>query len=1009
MGSALQTWSVGVGGFLLGIAVLALKDWIGAKGRLLLDFLYGRFAGSRLLRRAALTKYVRELHRRHKEFPVSFQADEALKLPMESVYVPLWGGRPGDGTRERMEAALRRARHSVVLGVPGAGKTMLLRHETLMWARRRIRDDRRRVDLGDLRDIPVLLELHRLNKDPELSLEQHIVRHFARHGFPRADNWVNRALEQGRLALYFDGLDEVSTDLRALAVELLKEFRDTYADCRIVVTCRVAVYEGQFTEFDQTLRVRDLDEHLIRRFLGGWPWRAGTAADSVDQLLGALRDTPEIMQLARNPLLLTLIAYLYDFRYGGTDQVLPHTRAEFYKQVIDDLLSDRRRRSAFPHPVKKAVLLRLALVAQDVPSGTHDRLALPEAEVLNATREVLESQGRDPADAENVLTEIVERSGLLLAVDNGERYQFAHLTLQEYLAAAVLAADPSGLLRRYEADPQAWRETVRLWCGVEPRDCTNVVRGVLFHDPGLAFQCLADAHTVDAGLAAQLLDDFKGRLRQGVIDDQVISAFGLVAGDRRQRGREVFDFLVATMRSESTRSARVAARALAATNLPGAAAELADAAHAPTDPAWSALGLMGDLAVPAFSTMAWRHHDALTALWSIRTPKAARALNHHLWENDSPVVQYWCAFYLGDLLAVPEIEAELRTAPAPPQDTGYDPWVWRPFAHGPDDPLLRIAERIARVLRGLDVQQLSDSPPGLPQIDPRITAPIAVIDDVSTGYRISTTVSVSRELMASLIEALPSMRISSYAQEAETIDVSDFAGRVEAVYVPTTSRRDELEADPRVARLLDSCMALLGRAGLPTARMALLKLLPSWLRLRACVALLLAQPLAGVRTWDATPIDPKERAYSFYRGWYFRSVVLLWCALSGAAMWRSLMATMTDRPGDPQWLGWAGLAVVTGWLVVAVVTREDAAPVSGPRFVVVGMTVVSALYVVTAVAERWGVGVASSCAVTALGLSIAGVRRGAALEYRRATLSHPVRRLVLAPLLSPGSEERHTH
>ncbi|MGW7255987.1 hypothetical protein [Streptomyces sp. NPDC054834] len=63
------------------------------RGSGLPEFLYGRCAGSRLLRRAALTKYTRELYERHKEFPVSFQVDESFRLPpMESVYVPLRGG-----------------------------------------------------------------------------------------------------------------------------------------------------------------------------------------------------------------------------------------------------------------------------------------------------------------------------------------------------------------------------------------------------------------------------------------------------------------------------------------------------------------------------------------------------------------------------------------------------------------------------------------------------------------------------------------------------------------------------------------------------------------------------------------------------------------------------------------------------------------------------------------------------------------------------------------------------
>ncbi|WP_330306045.1 MULTISPECIES: NACHT domain-containing protein [unclassified Streptomyces] len=845
MGDAVWNWLVGLGGFVLGILALASKDLLVAKVKLLLDFLYGRFAGSRLLRRAALAKYTRELYRRHREFPVSFQADEALKLPMESVYVPLYGGESTTENRPALSETLRRARHSVVLGVPGAGKTLLLRHESLMWARERVRADSSRVDLGALDDIPVLLELHRLNKDPDLTLEQHVVRHFARHGFPRADTWVAGALGRGDLALYFDGLDEVATDLRAKVVELIKEFADTYADCRIVVTCRVAVYEGQFTEFDQTLRVRDFDEHLIRRFLGGWPWRAGTATDTVDQVLGALRDTPQIMSLARNPLLLTMIAYLYDFVYAGTDQVLPHTRADFYKQVIGSLLADRRQTS-YALPLKKAVLQHLALAAQDIPSGTHDRLALPEDEVLKTVRTVLEQQGRDVALAEDVLKEIVHRSGLLLAVDNGERYQFAHLTLQEYLAAIVLAADPAGLLRRYGADPQAWRETVRLWCGVAPRDCTEVVRAVYRRDPVLAFQCLADAHVVDDGLAEEVLDHFGQRLRLGEFaDEQMIAAFGLVAGDRRQRGVRVFDFLVETVRSEEdTGVGHTAARALAATNLPRAAEALAAMAR-PSNAAWGALAGMGDLAVPAFMAPwdgAGAYADTVHMLWTIRTPKAARALSDLLGRAPGLQSELVCAFHLGELLTLPEVEAELRTAPLGDVPERLD-WVWRPFAEGPDDPLVKLAGRIAWIIDQWETLEVVWRT-GLPTPDPRIVAALCVIKhhNRSEQERLTDWVAIPDELAETMPHSVGEMH---------QFRVSGAAGT--SIRADDLSRYLESSLDSFSSFVLVQAQDALKSAGLSPRRLTLLRMLPDRLQLGAAVALLRQSGFAGEESWDVLP------------------------------------------------------------------------------------------------------------------------------------------------------------
>ncbi len=854
--SDLPQWVPWLGGAVLAVVGAAAKSWLEARLKQAADFFYARLAGSRLLRRTALARYVRELHARHSKFAVSFQADDALKLPMESVYVPLRCAEASSPRPGEIAATLHREPHSVVLGVPGAGKTMLLRHEALMWAKGRLRPGRRargkpRVDLADLTDVPVLLELHRLNKKPEWSLEQHIADHFGRHEFPRADKWVARALERGDLALYFDGLDEVASDHRDQAVDRIKDFAQRYGECRIVVTCRVAVYDGGFADqFHQTLRVQDFDEHLIRRFLGGWPWPEGMADDTVEQLLGALRDTPQLMPLARNPLLLTMIAYLYSYVYAGTDQVLPHTRADFYKQVVDNLLMDRRRQPRFAFPLKKAVLQALALAAQDVPSGSHDRLARPEREVLETVREVLRAQGQDEAMAEDVLREIADRSGLLLSVDNGERYQFAHLTLQEYAAACALAADPEGLLRRYRADPAAWREAVRLWCGVEARDCTEVVRAVYAGDALLAFQCLADALVVDEGLAEAIIGEFRRRLGTSgdpFVEAPLTAAFALVAADRRPRGTRVFAFLRETVRAAGGSSrAAAACRALAATNLPKAAEALAET---PGRAAQEALASMGDIAVPALRRPAENGTPwAVEGLWRIRTPKAALALNDLLWSERPSDELFRCAVHLGELITVPDIEEELRTAPVDPGSRNWLPWVWGPFARGADDRLTAVAGRIAWVLQ----RSLHAGWPlgeGLPNPDPRIMAALSV---VSHPVGVGPTENITRPPSAALQEALP-------------------------------EGADE-------TAVLAHALELLRSAGMSPRRNAYLARLPCHLRLKAVICLAFEGP-AHVNVWafaGTTVPGPTP-----LRRWLTRTGCL---ALPATAIVYGLVASMTGPP-----------------------------------------------------------------------------------------------------------------
>ncbi|WP_369232568.1 NACHT domain-containing NTPase [Streptomyces sp. R21] len=762
MGDRLHTWLPAAAAFVLGVLALKLKDVFKRLVDLAGTALYNRLAGSALLARTALRRYTVKVYERHHRFSVSFRPEEARALDMASVYVPLRTATGFGAAAEVGEAAvtLGDARRTVVLGVPGAGKTMLLRHTALAWARQRYRPDllpertwydprrRHRVDLGTPTDIPVLLSLRSVDL-ADGDLVHHIVGHFAEHGFPKADKWVARALDEGRLALYFDGLDEVPTGQRPQVAAAIRTFMTVYGQCRAVVTCRVAVYRGEFNEeTDRTLRVEELDDRLVGRFLGAWPWPPTLEPDTVDQLLGALRDTPQLMTLARNPLLLTMIAYLYSYEYAGTGQVLPHNRADFYEQVIVSLLRDRQRDAHFVQPVKRAALQRLALAAQDVPPDAYDRLAMPYDKVLPVLRETLERYGRPVDGAEDMLGEIVDRSGLLLSVDNGERFQFAHLTLQEYLAATALAGEAAALRERYRRDPEVWRETVRLWCGVVSRDCSHVVREILAADPLLAFQCLADAQVVDEALADEIVTMFLERLGNGAAPaegserDAVVAAFGLVAADRRPRGVAVFELLRATAEhSDDAGRARAALHALAATHLPRAARFLASRLTQLPE-AKAALASMGDVAVAAVHDRELDLPGELVAemLWAIRTPKAIHSLGE-LLRSDDLAIAHDAAFRLADLvrdreLAVVQrnISSELAWISRYLPGWGEFFWVTGPYRERGDWLGSRgIFSVVAKLLRQA-AESGATPPPGV-EPDPRIVVPLALVDYGGAGPR----------------------------------------------------------------------------------------------------------------------------------------------------------------------------------------------------------------------------------------------------------------------------------
>ena len=307
-------------GFLDGLGGQSAEGLVGSLGR----------AGS--LRRGRLRKYRRAVQVNLATHPLGFDGSGAIDI--RSRYVPLQYER--DGRREDVYARIREEKRSVVTGAPGAGKSLLLKNSMLIWAEgsrvtRQPRDSRRQI--------PVIVDLHRCNAN-DGDIPRLITEELARNQVHRADSFAAKALREGRLRLFFDGLDEVGRDRHEHVANMLRDFSRTYPACQMVVTCRDASYYGQLSpEFGHVVRVADFDDASMRQLLSRWP---GLGRADVDRLVNTLRSNPPLMRLARSPLLLTMIAYLYVNRFAKTGRTFPASRATFYETAIMHLLGRDR-------------------------------------------------------------------------------------------------------------------------------------------------------------------------------------------------------------------------------------------------------------------------------------------------------------------------------------------------------------------------------------------------------------------------------------------------------------------------------------------------------------------------------------------------------------------------------------------------------------------------------------------------------------------------------------------
>jgi hypothetical protein len=328
---------------------------------------------------------------------------------------------------------------------------------------------------------------------------------------------------------------------------------------------------------------------------------------------------------------------------------------------------------------KRRVLQQLALYQQkNSTEHLQDRRSIDYSVVLEQIGLLLPSLSLDPKnDSMPLLNELVERSGLFLRVDRGDRYQFAHLTSQEYFAAEALVNKSDDLVELFKQDPMNWREVVKLWCGIAG-DSTSLIMEIYKLDGLLAFECLADAQEVKQSVADSIVNHFQDLLGRSASQEELARAFGAVAASDRKLGKDVFQFLsqsISLIHPKKGYHLKPILQAISFTNKEQGADLLSlvyDGSLLFVNPfsskicnltdkvAGQQLVRMGDLAVPGLAYLVSRGlHYAINDLYSIGTTKAAEALVPMLWMESSEA-QSMAALCLASLLQQPMIEDELN-------------------------------------------------------------------------------------------------------------------------------------------------------------------------------------------------------------------------------------------------------------------------------------------------------------------------------------------------------------
>ncbi|WP_437941466.1 NACHT domain-containing protein [Sorangium sp. So ce341] len=454
-----------------------------------------------------------ELHRRAdaRARPLDDLHGELAQLP--------WSGHaviPADGGgAQPFRELYARARSLIVLGDPGSGKTTLLRWLAITAASGSFTLG---VELGAperLLPVPVsvgrLAEVRRGLGIEGVSVPAALARYF--HDRSVAEDEASfrgqlvGELERGRCLVLLDGLDEVKSEERRALHQWIESFAAEYPDNRFIASSRVVGYTGLSLPGEAVEAVlRPFTDAQVERYVRGFHrayvrWETGAEPSGTidaDRLLEAIRASPRLSGLAKNPFMLSALALIH--RAEGR---LPRHRVQAYEifaRALCETWSEARRIVA-----GEAISPTIAYEEEALPILGELALAMhaqyptgvaPEEFVLRELAEALSDQKQVAGvEAKRAAREFLKRAGedVQILLERGAgAWGFLHLTFQEFFVAAGLHASErfDELARQHLFDPR-WEEVLRLGVGYlaliqkRPKAAQKFVTDVLEHqEPG---------------------------------------------------------------------------------------------------------------------------------------------------------------------------------------------------------------------------------------------------------------------------------------------------------------------------------------------------------------------------------------------------------------------------------------------------------------------------------------------------------------------------------------------
>ncbi|CAD5968990.1 HEAT repeat domain-containing protein [Planktothrix agardhii] len=346
------------------------------------------------------------------------------------------------------------AKKVVLLGAPGSGKTTLLSYFSVIIAQ----NQSELLGLNSEVDwLPILIRMRDYVRFENLSILEYY-QQFCHNSLvvpSLPGGFFEHWLEDGRALILLDGLDEIVEDgKRNDIVQKIENFLGRYDQNRVMITSRPAGYRREFFRAEEFPHywLQPFDEPKINAFIENWynsrtpdPEEAKLRKEDIRK---AFDHNPRLHVLARNPLLLTIIALIHRYQ-----DKLPKERYKLYHCAVQTLLTtwdttnkqleNHHKLEYLKNDDWEDLMQNLAFWIHSHQEGIEDNelegtlidkdeLIKFVANYIKETKQIELTKAKK--EAQRFIDFVRDRSGLLNE-QGTDCYAFVHKTFQEYLCA----------------------------------------------------------------------------------------------------------------------------------------------------------------------------------------------------------------------------------------------------------------------------------------------------------------------------------------------------------------------------------------------------------------------------------------------------------------------------------------------------------------------------------------------------------------------------------------------